>query len=88
MFLDRKLPPRPQDPAVKIGRLPLSTIEELLQAQEIVMKKLASGEITCSQAQQIDAMLETRRRLMETQELERRVQGLEQAQKLDSDKQP
>jgi small-conductance mechanosensitive channel len=72
--------PRPHDSPVKIGRLPMGDIEELLQSHETVMNKLASGEITPIQAVQIDSMLETRRRLFDTQDLARRVSALEQFQ--------
>jgi hypothetical protein len=79
MFLDRKLP-RSQDSPVKIGRLPMGTIDELLQAQEIVMNKLASGVLTPHQALQISSLLETRRELFETQDLAKRLSALEQLQ--------
>ena len=58
----------------------MGDIEELLQSHETVMNKLASGEITPIQAVQIDSMLETRRRLFDTQDLARRVSALEQFQ--------
>jgi hypothetical protein len=79
IFLDRLLP-RPQDSRVKIGRLPMNTIEELTESHGMVMNKVASGQITPTQAVKIDSMLENRRRHIETQELARRVRALEQAQ--------
>ena len=77
LFLDRKLL-RPSDSPVKIGRLPMGTIEEVLQAHETVLNKLASGQVTPVQALQINSLLETRRELIETQDLARRVRALEQ----------
>ena len=72
--------PRPQDSPVKTGRLPMGNIKELLRSHEIVMAKRASGAITPVQAMQIDSLLETRRKLLETQELANRVSALEQSQ--------
>ena len=77
MLVELKLA-RPQDSPVKIGRLPMGTIDELLQAHQIVMNKLASGKITPVQAGQIDELLATRRQLIETQDLSTRVRALEQ----------
>ena len=71
--------PRQGDSPVRIGRLPTGTIKELIEAQELVMKKLSSGSITPSQAAQIDALLDSRRRLLETQELAERISALEQS---------
>jgi hypothetical protein len=72
--------PRPQDSPVKIGRLPMNTLEELIGSQGIVMNKVTTGQITPTQAQKIDSMLENRRRHIETQDLARRVRALEQIQ--------
>jgi hypothetical protein len=72
--------PRPQDSAVKIGRLPMNTLEELIESQGVVMNKVATGQITPTQAQKLDSMLENRRRHIETQDLARRVRALEQVQ--------
>ncbi len=83
LFLDRKLP-RPSDSA-KIGRLPMGTIEEVLQAHETVLRKLASGQLTPVQARQINSLLETCRELIETQDLVRRVRALEQRQSQEPD---
>jgi hypothetical protein len=79
VFLDHLLP-RAQDSPVKMGRLPMNTTEELLESHETVMKKLASGELTPTEARQMVAMLEIRRQLIETQDLVRRVTALEQIQ--------
>ena len=77
MFVELKLP-RPQDSPVKIGRLPMGTIDDLLQAHQTVMNKLASGEITPIEAGQIDALLTTRRQLIEAQDLATRIRAIEQ----------
>lgn len=80
-LLERSLP-RYQDPPVRLGRFPMNTIDGLLQAQERVMKKVASGDITPAQAKQLDDLLETRRQLIVTQDHEKRVSTLEAAHHL------
>jgi hypothetical protein len=65
------------DAAVTIGRLPLNTIDELSHAHRTVLNKLTSGVITPTQAQQIDALLESHRRFLETENLAKRLQSLE-----------
>ena len=76
LLLGTKLP-RPLDAAVKIGRLPLNTTDELSHAHRTVLNKLTSGLITPTQAQQIDALLESHRRFLETENLAKRLQSLE-----------
>jgi hypothetical protein len=56
----------------------MSTPEELLQAQENVMQELTLGQLTLNQAEKIFSLIEARRRLLETQELERRMRALEE----------
>jgi len=55
----------------------MRTPEELLQAQEGVMQELALGQLTPNQAEQIFSLIEARRRLLETQELEQRLRAIE-----------
>jgi hypothetical protein len=77
LLLDRVLP-RQKDAPVSIEPLPISTPEELLQAQESVMRELALGQLSLRQAQQIFSLIEARRRVLETQELEQRLRALEE----------
>jgi hypothetical protein len=76
-LLDRVLP-RPKEEPIKIGPLPMATPEELLQAQAKVTQALTSGQITLNQAEQIFALIENVRRLLETQNLEQRVRNIEE----------
>ncbi len=85
MFLDRILP-RVKDLPVKTGSLRMGTTDELLQAHETLMKKVASGQLTPGQALEINALIESRSRLIERQELEMRVHALEQLHRKDQDK--
>jgi hypothetical protein len=77
LLLDRVLP-RPKDALVSIGPLPMSTPAELLKAQDNVMQELALGQLTLNQAEQFFSLIEARRRLLETQELEQRMRALEE----------
>ena len=77
LLLERVLP-RPKDAPVSIGPLPMSTPEELLQSQANVMQELALGQLTLNQAEQVFSLIEARRRLLETQELEQRLRALEE----------
>jgi hypothetical protein len=61
-----------------LGPLPLNTPEDLLNANEKVIQKVASGELTNDDAQQMDALLESRRRLFETNRLDQRLRAIEE----------
>jgi hypothetical protein len=77
LLLDRVLP-RPKDPPVSIGPLPMRTPEELLQAQANVMQEIALGQLTLNQAEQIFSLIEARCRLLHTQVIEQRLSALEE----------
>lgn len=77
MLLSTKLP-RAADSTVKFGRLKLGSIDDLIQAHRIVMQKVADGAMTPPQALQINALLESHRQLVETQDLAKRITALEQ----------
>jgi hypothetical protein len=76
MFARRIVPRTPELP-VFIGNFPMSTIEELEHASAVMLKKVAAGKIAISEAQGVFTMMETRRRVLETQDLERRLSALE-----------
>lgn len=78
-FLSRILP-RPRDLPVKLGRLPLRTLEELNRASEKTLKKALAGKISAGEAGEISALLEDRRRLLETLDFEQRLVALEKRQ--------
>ncbi len=77
MLVGSKLP-RVTDVPVTLGDLPVRTPEELLQAHQLLITKVASGEITPVQAQQISGLLNTQRQFIETHELTNRIEALEQ----------
>jgi hypothetical protein len=68
---------RPAEWAVKTGPLPSGTIEELNQSSEKLLERVASGKISLEQARVLSALLERRREVLETRELEERVRALE-----------
>ena len=79
MLISAKLP-RVADSPVKIGHLPVSTADELLQSHQAVLTKLGSREITPTQALQISELLNTHRQFLETHDLANRILALEQLQ--------
>ncbi len=56
----------------------VATPEELLQAHQLLITRVAAGEITPVQAQQISGLLDTQRQFIETHELTKRIETLEQ----------
>ena len=76
LCLDRLLPKhRP----VRL-ELPLRTLEDLDQATDAISGALAEGAVTVDEVAALAGLVEARRRLLETTELERRLAALEQQQ--------
>ncbi len=76
-LLTGRIVPRQRDLLVSIGRLPMTTLEDLERASATTLKKATSGKISLSDATEISAMIENRRRVLVAQELERRISVLE-----------
>jgi hypothetical protein len=72
---------RPEDRPVETGPLQIGNAEELSKTLENVLMKVASGKLNVGQAQGVATLLEGRRRVLETQELEMRLRALEELQK-------
>jgi hypothetical protein len=70
--------PRRQELLPKIGPLPMGTAEELAQASERALNQVTSGQIHLRDAKLIAELLEQRRRILETEDLEKRVRAMEQ----------
>lgn len=70
----------PKDRPVKISAQPMETLEQLAEAQRMLLKKVAAGKISAATGKHIDDLLESRRRIVETLDIEKRVQALEEAQ--------
>ncbi len=75
LCLDRLLP---KGRAVRLD-LPLRTLADLDQATEAISGALAEGAVTLDEVATLTGLVEARRRLLETTELERRLAALEQA---------
>jgi hypothetical protein len=71
--------PRRKDLPIKIGSVPMDTLEELERASKMILKKASSGRLSWGEALEVSAAIETRRRVLETRDLERRVSTLEDA---------
>ena len=76
LVLDRLLP---KGRAVRLD-LPLRTLPDLDRATEAIRGALAEGAVTLDEVVTLTGLVETRRRLLETTELERRLAALEQQQ--------
>ncbi len=76
LVLDRLLP---KSRAVRLD-LPLRTLADLDQATEAIRGALAEGAVTLDEVAALAGLVEARRRLLETTELERRLAALEQQQ--------
>jgi len=76
MLASRIVPQRRGLP-VNLGRLPMDTLEDLDRASAITLKKATSGKLGLDEADTIRNMIEGRRRVLETQNLDRRLSALE-----------
>jgi hypothetical protein len=63
-MLASRIVPRQKDLPVKIGRLPMNTLEDLDRASEVILKKATSGKISLREAQEIFQMIQDRRRVL------------------------
>jgi hypothetical protein len=76
LVLDRLLP---KGRALRLD-LPLRTLADLDRATEAIRGALAEGAATVDEVAALTGLVEARRRLLETTELERRLAALEQQQ--------
>jgi hypothetical protein len=78
LCMERIFPAR-RDPSVQIRLGPISTASELAAASQRVVKGIGSGRITPSEGEKITSVLEHRRKVIETADLDSRIAKLEQA---------
>jgi hypothetical protein len=76
MILDRLAPPAKERP-VSLALPDTTTAEGISAAQQAIVQAVASGELLPGEAATLAGILETRRKALETQELERRIAALE-----------
>ena len=72
--------PRRKALPIKIGSLPVDTIEDLNRATKLIWKKACSGKITWGDALEMGAVLEDRRHVLETQDIDQRLKVVESNQ--------
>lgn len=76
LCMERVVPVRRELP-VKLGPLPMRTLADLNKSSEKLVKKVAAGHLTPAQVQPLHDLIEQRRRVLEAEELEKRMSLLE-----------
>ena len=69
---------RPTSQPTLAGSLPMTTAEDLATTFATVVESIASGQLPLDQGRGIVNLLEARRRLIHTEEFDRRLKALEQ----------
>ncbi|SLN23289.1 hypothetical protein ROJ8625_00933 [Roseivivax jejudonensis] len=72
-----RIAPAKKDAPVSFDLPDMKTAEDATKAAQAVLKAVSEGELTPSEAASVMALVETYRRALETEELERRVAALE-----------
>jgi hypothetical protein len=73
-----RLVPAPRQRVIKFKLPAIKTITDLTVASEAVVRGATRGQLTPSEGQSFTAMLDDRRRMMESKELDSRVRALEE----------
>jgi hypothetical protein len=68
----------PQAFPKKFGKLSMRTTDDLMRMSDLVTKRLGAGEITLTEAQDFASFVEQRRKVIETHEIGKRLQNLEE----------
>lgn len=76
LCIERVVPVRRELP-VKLGPLPMRTLADLNKSSEKLVKKVSGGQLTAVQIQAVLDLIEQRRRVIETEELEKGISLLE-----------
>jgi hypothetical protein len=76
LCMERLTPARRQR-TLQFKMLPVKTITDVAAAAESVVNGVARGQLTPGEGQAFSAMLEGRRRVIETEELDQRIRALE-----------
>lgn len=74
-----RVAPLPRNRPVQFDMPAIETAEDLGEAMGAILQAAADGELTPDEAMSIASLIETRRRTIETLELEQRIAALEQA---------
>lgn len=78
LVLDKLTPPARERP-ISLDLPDIDTAKGVSEAQGIILKALGGGELLPSEANAIAAIVEAKRKALETVELERRISALESA---------
>ena len=78
VVLERVLTPLPRNRPVQFATPAIETSADLGKAMGTILQAAADGELTPDEAVSIASLIETRRRTIETIELEQRIAALEQ----------
>lgn len=78
LCLERLIPEK-RDRTVQLNFVSIETTTGVAQALDTLLQAVGSGEITPGEASTLASVLEARRRVIETQELEQRIAKLEEA---------
>ena len=65
---------------VNVGRFKTQTLDDLAQAQQVLLRKAAAGQVPAREAKQLDDLIASRRQLIEAQAFENRIRRLEEKQ--------
>lgn len=76
LVLERLLPPAKERP-LKLTLPEVQTADGVAEAQATILKAVAAGEILPGEASTLTGIVESRRRALETHELEQRILALE-----------
>lgn len=76
MIIDKIIPTQ-KDRTIAIELPPIATIDEVGRAQSEILQAVVDGDITPNEGERIAAIVEGRRRAIETVELEARIAELE-----------
>jgi hypothetical protein len=78
LCLDRICPPR-KDRPISLELPKVETIPDIVTAIGVILEAVAAGDITPSEGTALAGLLETKRKAIETEEIERRIRHLEEA---------
>ena len=77
LVIERLAPPARERP-ISLDLPDTSTVAGVSQAQQVVLEAVGAGELLPTEGSTLAAILESRRKAIETEELERRIAALEE----------
>jgi hypothetical protein len=85
LVMERIVPVKKDSP-VEFKLPAIKTADKIFKASQAVLKAVSKGELTPNEAQSIVGLLEVHRRSLETVELEKRIEELEEETKAQNNK--